>query len=90
MAPDQQVGVAGVLHADLAHHLADDDLDMLIVDIHALLTVDLQDLLDQVVVHAAAPRMRSTSWGFKAPSCSWRPFSITSPSFTSRPVWGTA
>ena len=49
----QQLGVAGFLHADLAHHLADDDLDMLIVDIHALLTVHLQNLLDEVVVHGA-------------------------------------
>ncbi len=35
---------------DLAHHLAHDDLDVLIVDIHALLTVHLQDFLDEVVV----------------------------------------
>ena len=47
----QQAGVVGVLHPDLAHHLAHDDLDVLIVDVHALLAVHLQDLLDQVVVH---------------------------------------
>ena len=43
----QQLGVAGVLQTDLVHHLADDDLDVLIVDIHALLAVHPQDLLDQ-------------------------------------------
>ena len=48
----QKLGVAGVLQADLAHHLADDDLDMLVVDVHALLAVHPQNLLDQVVVHS--------------------------------------
>ena len=33
-----QVGGAGVGHADLAAHLTDDDLDMLIVDLNALQT----------------------------------------------------
>ncbi len=47
----QQAGIAGVLHPHLAHHLPDDDLDVLVVDIHALLAVGLLDLLDQVVVH---------------------------------------
>ena len=60
----EQVGIARVLHPDLAHHLADDDLDVLVVDVNALLTVDLLDLLDQVVVtRRRRPRMRSTSWG---------------------------
>ena len=44
----EQVGAAGLLYLDLAHHLADDDLDMLIVDINALLTVDLLNLLDDI------------------------------------------
>ena len=47
----EEVGVAGVLHADLPHHLAGDDLDVLVVDINALLTVGLLDFLDEVVVH---------------------------------------
>jgi hypothetical protein len=37
--------------AHLAHHLADDDLDVLVVDGHALAAVDLLDLLDQVTLH---------------------------------------
>ena len=50
-AGQQAGGVIGVLHTDLAHHLADNDLDVLIVDVHALLTVHLQDLLNEVVMH---------------------------------------
>ena len=50
----EQVGVAGFLHTHLAHHLADDDLDMLIVDVNALLTVDLQNLLNEVVVNGGS------------------------------------
>ena len=40
---DQQAGVAGVVHADLAQHLPHDDFNMLIVDIHALHPVDTLD-----------------------------------------------
>ena len=48
----QQIRAAGIVDADLAHHLADDDLDVLIVDVNALLTVDLLDLLNQIVLPA--------------------------------------
>ena len=44
------VAGAGILDADLTHHLADDDLDVLIVDVNALQTVDLLDFADQVVL----------------------------------------
>ena len=43
-AAQEQVGVAGILDAHLAHHLADDDLDVLVVDINALLAVDAPEL----------------------------------------------
>ena len=33
-----------------AHHLADDHLDVLVVDVHALQPVDLLDLVDQVAL----------------------------------------
>ena len=46
----EQLGVAGFLDADLPHHLAHDDLDVLVVDVNALLTVGLLDFLDEVVV----------------------------------------
>ena len=47
----QQLRVAGILHTNFSHHLADNDLNVLIVDVNALLTVHTQDLLDEVVVH---------------------------------------
>ena len=44
----QQAGVAGGVDRHAAEHLADDDLDVLVVDGHALGLVDLLDLLDEV------------------------------------------
>ena len=44
----QEVGVARVEHGDLAHHLARDDLDVLVVDVDALGRVDVLDLGDDV------------------------------------------
>src|SRR5256885_3722704 len=46
----KKLGVAGLLDADLAEHLADDDLDVLVVDRHTLAPVDLLDLVDHVAV----------------------------------------
>src|SRR3569832_991980 len=45
----EQAGVAGVGHFDFAQHLANDDLDVLVVDLHALQTVDVLHLVDDVV-----------------------------------------
>ncbi len=47
----EERGIAGILDADLAHHLTDDDLDVLIVDIDALLAVHGQNALRQVFLH---------------------------------------
>src|SRR5205823_5581341 len=47
----QQVGVAGGVDANLPHHLPDDHLDVLVVDVDALRAIDLLDLVDQVVLH---------------------------------------
>ena len=44
----QEAGVAGVGDLDLAQHLANDHLDVLVVDLHALQAVDVLDLVDQV------------------------------------------
>src|SRR5690606_7613299 len=44
----QEAAVARVGDLDLAQHLADDHLDVLVVDLHALQAVDVLDLLDQV------------------------------------------
>ena len=44
----QQVGVALLIDPDLLHHLAHDQLDVLVVDVHALGLVDVLDLADEV------------------------------------------
>ena len=44
----QEIGIARLFDPDFPHHLADDDLDVLIVDINALLAVHSQDFLRQV------------------------------------------
>ena len=44
----QQVGVALLVDPHLLEHLAHDQLDVLVVDVHALRLVDLLDLLDEV------------------------------------------
>ena len=47
----QELRVARVVHAHLAHHLADDDLDVLVVDAHVLRTVDVLHLAQEVLLH---------------------------------------
>src|SRR3954451_15828829 len=44
----QVVRVALLLDADLAHHLTDDQLDVLVVDVDALRLLDLLDLVNEV------------------------------------------
>ena len=44
----QERGVAHVLDLHPAHHLADDHLDVLVADVHALQAVDLLDFVHQV------------------------------------------
>ena len=46
----QELGVACVYYPDLSHHLANDDLDMLIVDVNTLHTVGPLNLSDEVVM----------------------------------------
>ena len=46
----EQVGVARLVDADLAEHLPDDDLDVLVVDRDALALVDLLNFLDEVAL----------------------------------------
>jgi len=47
----QYLCVTCVLNLNLAHHLTNDNLNVLIVDVYALLTVNLLDFLDQVVMN---------------------------------------
>ena len=49
-SPQRNVGVARIGDLHLAQHLADDDLDVLVVDLHALHAVDLLHLVDQVLL----------------------------------------
>ena len=52
----QVVRVALLVDADLLEHLADDELDVLVVDVHALGLVDLLHLLDEVHLGLACGR----------------------------------
>ena len=49
VAPEE-VGVARIGDLHLAQHLADDDLDVLVVDLHALDAVDRLHLVDEVLL----------------------------------------
>ena len=54
----QEIRVARLVDANLAEHLPDDDLDVLVVDRDALAAVDLLDFLDQVALDGVlAPRL---------------------------------
>src|SRR5215213_9252780 len=50
----EQLRVAWVVHDHLAQHLAYDDLDVLVVDVHALGAVDLLHLIHQVTLGRGA------------------------------------
>jgi len=53
--PRQQVRVPMVDDADLAQHLPDDGLDVLVVDVDILAAVHALDLADHVLLHRAHP-----------------------------------
>src|SRR3954471_15335958 len=53
--PRQEVRVALLVDPDLLEHLADDQLDVLVVDVHALGLVDLLHLLDEVDLDTGPP-----------------------------------
>src|SRR3954467_9439999 len=53
--PGQEVRVALLVDAHLLEHLAHDQLDVLVVDVHALRLVDLLHLLDEVDLDPGAP-----------------------------------
>src|SRR6185437_5415505 len=44
----QQLGLAGLVDLNLLQHLANDHLDVLVVDLHALQAIDLLDLVDEI------------------------------------------
>ena len=59
----QELGVAGVFDLHLAEHLVEDDLDVLVVDLHALRTVDVLHFGQQVLIERSSPLMRRMSCG---------------------------
>ena len=65
--------LARVLDLDLLQHLADDHLDVLVVDAHALQPVDLLDLVDQVARQLLDPKIRRMSCGTRLPSINRSP-----------------
>src|SRR6185437_14577255 len=52
----QEPGVADAVDADLAEHLRDDDLEVLVVDLDALRAVDVLDLAEQVALDGLLAR----------------------------------
>ena len=50
VAPEELVGVARIGDLHLAQHLADDDLDVLVVDFHALDAIDFLHFVDEVLL----------------------------------------
>ena len=46
----KKVGVADILDLNPAKHLADDDLDVLVVDIDALQAINFLDLVDEIIL----------------------------------------
>ena len=65
----QEFGVADFLDLHPAHHLADDDFQVLVVDGHALQPVDFLDLVHHVLLQFASRRARA---GCRA-DCAARP-----------------
>ena len=52
VAPESRSVLPGLLDSDLTHHLADNDLNVLVIDVNALLTVDLLDLAGDIAADA--------------------------------------
>ena len=79
----QEPGVARLLHADAAGHLAHDQLDVLVVDRHALLAVHLLDLLRRGTFWVSRmPLISISSFGSNGPSVIWSPAVTSWPSGT--------
>ena len=66
-----------------AQHLTNDRLDVLVVDLHALQTVDFLHFVDQVLGERFSPSTSRMSCGLSGPSMSGSPAWTRSPSFTS-------
>ena len=62
-SPGNISAVTGLDDRDATKHLSDDDLDVLVVNLHTLTAVDLLDLRGEVLLHLARAKMRSTVFG---------------------------
>ena len=47
----EETGVAGLVDLRLAHHLTNDDFEVLVVDLHTLEAIDVLHLVDDVLLH---------------------------------------
>ena len=47
----KECGVSGVVDLNFAHHLTNNDLEVLIVDLHTLQTIDVLNLIDDVFLN---------------------------------------
>ena len=56
---EQELGIADVLDPHPAQHLANDHFDMLIVDVHALQTINFLNFVDQVFLQTLRYRARA-------------------------------
>lgn len=71
----QQLGVAGLDDRDPLQHLADDHLDVLVVDTHALAAVHVLHLVDQVHLDRTRPEDAQHLLRSMAPMISFWPTS---------------
>ena len=78
----QELAVALVDDLDLAQHLANDHLDVLVVDLHALQAIDVLDFLGQVHGQRLDAQQAQDVLRAGSPSTTVSPFSTCSPSNT--------
>jgi hypothetical protein len=71
----------GVGNSDAAQHLANDDLNVLVVDLHALQTIDILHFINNIAGQGFHAQRRRMSCGSAGPS------TISSPLFTIWPSW---
>ena len=62
---EQELGVADLLDLDPAEHLANDHLDVLVVDIHTLQAIDLLDLVHEIILQRLHTEYAKISCGFR-------------------------
>ncbi len=79
-SPGEQVGVAGFDDGHAAQHLADDNLDVLVVDTNTLAAVNALNLVHKELLCGTGAMMRRTCFGSTGPLISFWPTLTCSPS----------